>query len=570
MGQLNKRNKNTKFNKNTTKLCFDGELSDIKPIGNTGFSKVFIKIMYDDGNRNSSYFDKNMVINKMIPTLYNVPITGNYLKEKDNFGGHDSKIEITSDGDMNYIDLTQPYGVVPESSVVEWQNIISSDEKILRDYLTCDGILWTGRYQEQLDKLLENGMNLSMEVEIIDGKEEQDGIYHVYDAQFSALTILGKSDNPSDNVEPCFHDSSINAYSLDKFKQNFSLMLKEIKNSLDSELESKTSDFDLNNKTIQDKEKEDKNMKLTKTEIANKFTLTYEQLEDEIRRVLSTVVYICNDGWCGDYECRKYYLLDFDETFAFICDCEQNIYVKIAYTKVGDDISLDFEKASRIRTQFVDWVGATPEDDDISISTEMEMSLKETFKAKAEEIVSTKIAEAVSTKETELNAEFAIKLTDKEVELNAKFEATSKAEPIVENADLKDLNEKFSALEKTILAKDTELLELKEFKATTLHTEIQTKADALFAKYVEYINEDEKKDLNSKLFELKFEDFEDKVKAIALPKVEAKLYALNQKSNLEDPNKINISLMGLPVDDNIKNNKTSKTSIELLEEYVQN
>lgn len=497
MGQLNKRNKNIKFDKD--KLYFDGELSNIKPIGNTGFSKTFIKILYDKGNRNSSYFDKDMVINKMIPTLYNVPITGNYKKNIDNFGGHDSKLELTSDGDINYIDLTVPYGVVPESSVVEWQNIVSSDEKVLRDYLTCDGILWTGRYQEQLDKLLEDGMNISMEVEIIDGKEEQDGLYHVYDAQFSSLTILGKSDNTSDNVEPCFHDSSIEAYSLDSFKQNFSLMLKEIKNSLNSESESKTSDFDLNNKIIQDKEKEDKNM--SKEEISKN--------EDEFK-AKDTVKPVPED----------------------------------TKTEKGDTAK-DREKITKEKA-----------DGKVKADKEAKCSLEDSKKYELE------IAEL---KETIANQNAKIE------SLNSKFESIkTESEPVVENADLKDLNEKFSALEKTVLAKDTELLELKEFKATTLKTEIQAKADTLFAKYVEYINEDEKKDLNSKLFELKFEDFEDKVKAIALPKVEAKLYALNQKSNLEDPNKINISLMGLPVVDNIKNSKASKTSIELLEEYVQN
>ena len=484
MSQLSKKNKKFSKIKNKT-INFDVEISNIQPI-NSEFSKALVKVMYANKNRNGSYFDKDMIINKMLPTLFNIPIVGHYLEDKDDFGSHDSKIEITSDGDMKFIDLTVPYGVVNESSEITWE-VITEEDNSVHEYLCCTVILWTGRYP-QVQRVIDEGNNQSMEVNVTEGYEdESDGLYHVTNAEFSALTILGQ------NVEPCFESASIGKYSLDKFKEDFSLMLKEIKNSLNPKLEeNKSSDFDLNN-NVKNK-KEDDDMKLTKIEIAEKFSLTYEQLEDEIRRVLSTVTYVCDDYWYGEaYECRKYWLQDFDNDFVYVYNCEQDIYSKIPYSKQGDDVVIDFESASRVKTQYVDWVGVTPEGDEvveteIDAMGEMEMSLKEAFKIKSESLI--------VAKETELNANFEIKLSEKDGLISEK------------DISIADLTEKFTKSE----------VEVEDLKAFKLKKETEAK-ESIFSEYVDELTEEEIKPVK------------DKIAEYSLDKVETELSLIFAKKN---------------------------------------
>ena len=593
MSQLSK--KNEKFsNKKNKVLNFDVEISDLEPI-NSEFSKALVKIMYADGNRNGSYFDKNMIINKMIPTLFNIPVVGHYLKDKDDFGSHDSKLEINSDGTIEYIDETVPYGVVNESSEISWK-LITETNGAIHDYLCCSCILWTGRYP-QVQRVIDEGNHQSMEVNVFDGYDDKnDGLFHVTDAEFSALTILGE------NIEPCFESSTIEKYSLNKeqFKQEFSLMLSDIKEQLsfikqedigsgdkiEIDLTKDSADFDtswgsvnktsLKNKILKasnykalvkacylvledgwedapsDKLKfpvclikddklvlsakgcesalsflekntsesyyssaksklkkyykklgldtsnfqKEENIKMNKKEIAEKFSLTYEQLEDEVRRVLATVTYVCDDYWYGEaYECRKYWLQDYDENFVYVYDCEQDIYVKLPYAKQGDDVTISFDKASRVKTQFVDWQGATPEgeetveNDDVDGIGEMEMALKQSYKEKTDVLIETKVNEAVTSKENELKADYEAKLSEK-------------------NTTINDLTEKFNKASEYLTSINTEVEDLKAYKLKKVTEEKEFK----FAEYAEELSEEEIKPIKNKIAEFSLEEIDTKLK----------------------------------------------------------
>lgn len=594
MAQLSEKNKKFSNKKvKSKKIVFDVSISNIEPI-NSEFSKALVKVMYANGNRNGSYFDKDMIINKMIPTLFNIPVVGHYLKDKDDFGSHDSKLEINSDGSIEYIDETVPYGVVNESSDISWQLITETNGEI-HDYLCCSCILWTGRYP-QAQRVIDEGNNQSMEVNVIDGYDDKDdGLFHVTDAEFSALTILGE------DIEPCFESSSIEKYSLDKeqFKKEFSLMLTDIKEQLsfikqedigtgdkiEIDLTKDSADFDtswgsvnktsLRNKILKasnykalakacylveddgwedapsDKlkfpvclikdnklvlsakgcesalsflekntsepyytsakaklkkyykklgldtsnfEKEEQ-IKMNKKEIAKKFSLTYEQLEDEIRRVLSTITYICDDYWYGEAcECRKYWLQDYDESFAYAYDCEQDIYVKLPYAKQGDDIVIDSTKASRVKSQFVDWQGATPEDEDVPDIDgvgEMEMALKTDYKVKTDKLIETKVNEAVNTKESEIKAEYEAKITEKD-------------------DTIKDLTEKFNKANEDLKSLNTEIKTLKDYQ---VEKETEEK-EAKFAEYADELSEEDIKPIKEKIAEFSLEEIDTKLKVI--------------------------------------------------------
>lgn len=535
MTEINKKNKKAiKKVIKMDKVNFDVEISNIEPIINTEFSKASVKIMYANGNRNGSYFDKDMIINTMIPTLFNIPVVGNYIEAKDDFGSHDSKVEINSDGGIKYVDLTVPYGVVNESSEISWQ-LITEEDATIHDYLCCTCILWTGRYPD-VQRVIDEGNNQSMEVNVFDGFDDtDDGLFHVTDAEFSSLTILGL------DVEPCFESSTIGAYSLDKFKEDFSLMLKEIKEikpiqeeikpiekvpvevvekikeelvlSADKSeletplLETNAIEQKLNSDTSNFQKEEKKTMK--KKEIAAKFALTMEQLEDELRRVLATKTYVCEDWWGDTDECRKYWLNDYDDAFAYAHDCEQSIDVKLAYTKTGDDIIIDFDSASRIKYSPVDWVGVT-DADEVDVVTDaiedMEMSLKEKYTKKFEAKMTVKIEEATKAKDAEFSITLEKAVKEKEVEFS-----TEKADFDIK---LSEKDSKISELE--LSAKDTdskfelankEIESLNEYK---LSKENEAKEFKL-AEYMDELTEDETAPIRNKINEFSLEEIDNKL-----------------------------------------------------------
>ena len=208
-------------------LKYNSVLTNVEKV-NPLFSKAKARILYTGLNRNNSYFTKESV-EKSLHTIYNTPVIGEYLVEKDNFGTHGGKIEIQDDS-VKYVQTTVPYGVVSSDAKIYWEDVTEDDDTV-REYLVVDGIyLWTGRYEE-LNVILEHGqMNESMEIEVVNGE------FAVIDGQktfkidefiFTGLCILGSDKNgqaPDEHVEPAFESANIEiVYELDNdsFKNQF-------------------------------------------------------------------------------------------------------------------------------------------------------------------------------------------------------------------------------------------------------------------------------------------------------------------------------------------------------------
>ena len=500
-------------------------------------AKLVMKFMHDGVNLNKSSIGLDVIqvaLDDSFSSVTGIPILASFNEDETDFKEHnDDEISI---------------GFVPQIN----NNLhIDLEEENNKNYVYVDGYIWRHYSKNAVDileKADDKSKSCSIEIEVLDGyRDKKKGVYVITSFKFLGITLLGSNYSPGMELANVQLDYVLNIKN--KYSETFKDLSQELdlyfnkKNVIDNQLNIITENFseDINNEI----EKEVGVMPKTKKEIAVLFSLTMEQLEDEIRRNLRTVTYICEDYWYGEaYECRKFWLQDYDENFAYVYDCEKDIYVKLSYAKQGDDVSIDFESAKRIKFSPTDWEGAAEDENietEIDAIGEVEMTLKEAFTSKVDSIVSAKVTEAVNAKE----AEFALKETE-----------------------LVSLTEKYATLEKSITDNSEELKTLQEFKATTLKTETQNKADALFIKYAEYINEDEKKELNSKLFEFeKYENFETEVKAFVLPKVEAKNFALSQNPVVKT-NPIDVSFMGIPVDENNKNGK-EKTSVDVLREFVE-
>ena len=175
----------------------------------------------------------------MAQSLPGVPIVGYYSEKKEDFGDHGDQIVIDGDG-IKFNCLTRPYGFVAPDSKVWFQEFEDTDDfgnKTLREYLMCEGYLWTEQYEEA-KKIMNEGRPQSMELDESTLKgywstDNNKGIdfFIINSAIVTKLCTLGE------DVEPCFEGASITAPEVsssftkdkDKFSKDLFTMIKELK-----------------------------------------------------------------------------------------------------------------------------------------------------------------------------------------------------------------------------------------------------------------------------------------------------------------------------------------------------
>ncbi len=185
---------------------------------NTQFMQASIAIMYDEDNRNYTAFEK-ADIEKAIPSLFGIPVVGEFDEEGGTFKGHGGRLEMDDEG-MRYIQTTKPYGFVPESAEVSWKMIEEPSGK-MREYLVVEPVvLWSGRYQE-LNLLTQGKVGQSMEILVNDGYDREDDFFQITDFEFSALCLLG--------VEPAFEGAHAKLYTKYTKEESYSQVEKEFK-----------------------------------------------------------------------------------------------------------------------------------------------------------------------------------------------------------------------------------------------------------------------------------------------------------------------------------------------------
>lgn len=227
-----------KFNKNQT-LGFTSKLSDFE-IVNQEFIRCKCYMLATGDNVNGSDITLEAVQKAMARgEFYNKPVIAHlYQDPEDNnkwrVGGHDSKWVITNTS-FDIVNECIPFGCIPESANLQLEEVLEADGETVNTYLTCQIILWTGRYNI-MDAAYSDDIyfNQSCELSINEYHYKDNDVLSIDDFTFSALCLLNKSSDNSKNVRPCFPSCRVEkmkAFSIntDKFKHNFELMLKKLK-----------------------------------------------------------------------------------------------------------------------------------------------------------------------------------------------------------------------------------------------------------------------------------------------------------------------------------------------------
>ena len=194
-------------------IGFTSKIVPVKPI-NDQLTLCRCYVLALGQNQNKTNISKEAV-DDALPSLYNIPVVGHLIVDEDSeyrMGGHDLALERSESGGYQLKKLTVPYGTVPQQDNVHYETVTEKDgtENV---YQVADIILWTGRYPELLNAKYSDDIYFAQSMEIIPIETSKgDGYTDITKFQYSALCLLGKSDDKSKNVEPCFESAKVEPY----------------------------------------------------------------------------------------------------------------------------------------------------------------------------------------------------------------------------------------------------------------------------------------------------------------------------------------------------------------------
>ena len=268
-----------------------------------------------------------------------------------------------------------------------------------------------------------------MEITVKDG-ETINGIYCIKDFEFTAFALIG--------VDPCYESASL-AFSKQDFKQEFSKMMLELKDSfkdvtvsdetgnihshkysmeggskgLDKQnliekygIDVNTLDFSIDDFTVEALEEKFKAIteadKKSDPEVdidKNKFALT-SNVVDEIMRALDAEKIQCEWG-----ECSRYFFVDcdFDAMEVYCWDRTDWLLYGFSYKTNGDSIEIDFENKKRKKYVIVDFDEGEQVSPIAQVFEQMEQVITDKFAASAEfEAKYQNASETITSMEAEL------------------------------------------------------------------------------------------------------------------------------------------------------------------------
>jgi len=214
---------------------FSAKIKPVKPI-NDELTLCKCYVLALGKNRNRSVI-KEPAVKDALPTLFNIPVVGHIYADADgefHMGGHDVKLEKDEKGKYKFRALTVPYGMVPEQNDIRYEEVEGKDG-VKRIYLVTDVILWTGRYPELKETIYDAdvyfGQSMEIKVKGVARNSEDKSLVDITKFTFSALCLLGKSDDESYDHEPCFPDASVVPYKFE-IGDDYTLLFEEFKKEL--------------------------------------------------------------------------------------------------------------------------------------------------------------------------------------------------------------------------------------------------------------------------------------------------------------------------------------------------
>lgn len=178
-----------------------------------------VNVMYAGHNRNRSHISKECA-DKMFSKAAYAPVFIEFKKDEageDIAGSHGGRVEIDDEG-IRFVDTTIIAGCVLNEPY--WIENIDNE-----DYYCVKVALYKEKYP-QIQTIVENGVNQSMEISCIKADYKDDDILYIEEARLDGLCMI--------SVEPCFESSAVRCEfsSQEEAKAKFEFAYTEIINKV--------------------------------------------------------------------------------------------------------------------------------------------------------------------------------------------------------------------------------------------------------------------------------------------------------------------------------------------------
>ena len=403
-------------------------IEPIRPL-NDEFTLCKVYVQGVGKNRNYSYMSKENIL-KAEPTIHYVPVVGHLMPKYDEdgnevgkyFGGHDYVL----DENWQMKALTVPFGVVTADPVA-FEDVEEYGQTV--PYMTVTAILWTGRYPELKEAIYSDDcwFNQSMELSVSQFRPyaEDSNYTELLDWTYSALCILGKSDEPEYHTEPCFISSRFVPLTYSESRDHFYADMSEMREHLAFILSPKKGgETPMNLENVQavlaeyglttemvDFEMEGMDEEALRqaaqafaeahkgaddpapspdvpADFMCEFAVTYNQRLDALNNALDSV--IVRDGTGEVVSATHYWVQDFDDSYVYVNryqyrrdgDSHED-HGRFAYTFNSDDLSASI--SGEFEEMFLMWLTGDEKqklDNARSVFEELRQYKEETEKAK--------------------------------------------------------------------------------------------------------------------------------------------------------------------------------------------
>lgn len=274
-------------------------------------------------NRNNSHFTPNS-LRDALPSFYNKPALGAFNVGKNDFKAHEMELRWDNELQQDYFDFTNgrcevPLGVIRNEDLVEVVELNGQTWV----HFTC--VLWAKYCYRQVKRLLKDKRKkISVEVEVIESHEDENGVEIIDKFTFDGFSLLGEDVTEAipnahltilDKVNDAFYQKQEKCLSfaykgLDNNNFDFALNENGIKNNKDSFADDNSGEI-VNEKvdeiTMEHGEEESQEM-------------TYEEKMALLNSALG------ENTWASDL----------DETYVYCFNQEEKVAYKVPYSFVED------------------------------------------------------------------------------------------------------------------------------------------------------------------------------------------------------------------------------------------
>ena len=275
-------------------------------------------------NRNNSHFTSNS-LRDALPSFYNKPALGAFNVGKNDFKAHEMELRWDNELQQDYFDFTNgrcevPLGVIRNEDLVEVVELNGQTWV----HFTC--VLWAKYCYRQVKRLLKDKRKkISVEVEVIESHEDENGVEIIDKFTFDGFSLLGEDVTEAipnahltilDKVNDAFYQKQEKCLSfaykgLDNNSFDFALDENDIKNNKDSFADNDSGEIVDNEKvdeiTMEHGEEESQEM-------------TYEEKMALLNSALG------ENTWASDL----------DETHVYCFNQEEKVAYKVPYSFAED------------------------------------------------------------------------------------------------------------------------------------------------------------------------------------------------------------------------------------------